>query len=109
MTKTCIVKALGEKLTTEPKQVQAFSMLFLKWQQSKPARPASSRSQGWASWSKWKRKERMGRNLQAGEEINIAPKTTVKSGLQRLRRMRSHGQRSSVQLGRKLLEMNIVR
>ena len=78
MTKTQIVKAMAEKLSVEPKQVQQFfdAMAEMATEQTREA--GEFTIPGLGKLVKAERKERMGRNPQTGEQIKIAAKTTVK-------------------------------
>ena len=78
MTKTQIVKALAEKLTTEPKQIQTFFDALAEMATEQTRAAGEFTIPGFCKLVKAERKERMGRNPQTGEEIKIAAKTTVK-------------------------------
>lgn len=78
MTKTQIVKALAEKLATEPKQVQSFFDALLEMATEQTRETGEFTVPGLGKLVKAERKERMGRNPQTGEQIKIAAKTTVK-------------------------------
>ena len=63
MTKTQIVKAMAEKLATEPKQISnRSSMCSWRLQPNRREKRASSRIPGLGKLVKAERKERMGRN-----------------------------------------------
>ena len=78
MTRTQIVKAMAEKLATEPKQIQAFFDALLEMATEQTREAGEFTIPGFGKLVKAERKERMGRNPQTGEEIKIAAKTTVK-------------------------------
>ena len=78
MTKTQIVKALAEKLATEPKQVQKFFDGLAEMATEQTREAGEFTIPGLGKLVKAERKERMGRNPQTGEELKIAAKTTVK-------------------------------
>ena len=78
MTKTQIVKALAEKLATEPKQVQAFFDALAEMATEQTREAGEFTVPGLGKLVKAERKERMGRNPANGEEMKIAAKTAVK-------------------------------
>ncbi len=78
MTKTQMVKALAEKLETEPKQVQAFLDALVEMATEQTREAGEFTVPGLGKLVKAERKERMGRNPSTGEQIKIAAKTTVK-------------------------------
>lgn len=78
MTKTQIVKALAEKLETEPRKVQSFLDALVEMATEQTREAGEFTIPGLGKLVKAERKERMGRNPQTGEEIKIAAKTTVK-------------------------------
>ena len=78
MTKTQIMKAMAEKLQTEPKQVQAFFDVLAETATEQTREAGEFTVPGLGKLVKAERKERLGRNPQTGEQIKIAAKTTVK-------------------------------
>ena len=78
MTKTQTIKAMAEKLATEPKQVQAFLDALAEMATEQTREAGEFTIPGLGKLVKAERKERMGRNPQTGEEIKISAKTTVK-------------------------------
>ncbi len=78
MTKTQIVKAMAEKLETEPKQVQSFFDVLAEMATEQTREAGEFTVPGLGKLVKAERKERMGRNPGTGEQITIAAKTTVK-------------------------------
>ncbi len=78
MTKTQIVKAMAEKLSVEPKQVQQFFVVMAEIATEQTRESGEFTVPGLGKLVKAERKERMGRNPQTGEQIKIAAKTTVK-------------------------------
>jgi DNA-binding protein HU-beta len=78
MTKTQIIKALAEKLATEPKQVQSFFDALIEMATEQTREAGEFTIPGLGKLVKAERKERMGRNPGTGEQITIAAKTTVK-------------------------------
>ena len=78
MTKTQIVKALSEKLATEPKQIQSFLDALAEMATEQTREAGEFMIPGLGKLVKAERKERMGRNPATGEEMKIAAKTAVK-------------------------------
>ncbi|MGI4756443.1 MAG: HU family DNA-binding protein [Janthinobacterium lividum] len=78
MTKTQIVKALAEKLATEPKQVQAFFDALVEMATEQTREAGEFTIPGLGKLVKAERKERVGRNPATGEEMKIAAKSAVK-------------------------------
>ena len=78
MTKTQIVKAMAEKLESEPKQVQSFFDALTEMATEQTREAGEFTIPGLGKLVKAERKERMGRNPQTGEQMKIAAKTTVK-------------------------------
>ncbi len=78
MTKTQIVKALAEKLSTEPEQVQSFLHALMEIATEQTREAGEFTISGLGKLVKAERKERMGRNPATGEKIKVAAKTTVK-------------------------------
>ena len=78
MTKTQIVKAMSEKLATEPKQIQAYLDALIEMATEQTRETGEFTIPGLGKLVKADRKERMGRNPQTGEVMKIAAKTTVK-------------------------------
>lgn len=78
MTKTQIVKAMAEKLATEPKQIQSFFDALLEMATEQTREAGEFTVPGLGKLVKAERKERMGRNPATGEEMKIAAKTAVK-------------------------------
>ena len=78
MTKTQMIRSLGEKLNTDSKQVQTFLDALAEMATEQTRETGEFTIPGLGKLVKAERKERMGRNPATGEEIKIAAKTTVK-------------------------------
>ena len=78
MTRIQIVKAMAEKLESEPKQIQSFLDALAEMATEQTREAGEFTVPGLGKLVKAERKERMGRNPSTGEQIKISAKTTVK-------------------------------